>query len=226
MLISLIRALVLYSFLILAVRLMGKRQIGEMEPSEFVVAMLLADLASVPMQNNAISLFSGLVPILAVLALELILAALCMKAIPLRRLFCGKPVILIENGRIVQENLRRTRLNPDELTGQLREQGIMDLSTVQYAILETNGKISAFLYGKYRPATALEANIRAEDERLPYTIISDGRRMEENLRLSGRDEKWLDAQLRRRGCREEAVYLLTVDSAGTVYFCAKEGKVR
>ena len=150
MLISLIRAIVLYLILIVVIRLMGKREIGEMEPSEFVVAMIIADLASIPMQDNAIPLFSGLVPILVILAMELILAVVSMKSITVRSLLCGKPVILIENGKLIQNNLRRTRIHLDELTGQLREQGIMDLSTVKYAILETNGQISAFPYAKYQ----------------------------------------------------------------------------
>ena len=223
MLISLIRSVVLYLILIFVIRMMGKRQIGEMEPSEFVVTMLIADLASVPMQDNAISLFSGLIPILAVLALELMLAVASMRLISVRRLLCGKPVILIENGALVQENLRRTRINLDELTGQLREQGIMDLSTVKYAILETNGQISAFPYAKYQPASAKAAGVHVTDDQLPYTIISDGHLLEENLRLSGKNRAWLDTLLRQRGCTEAAVFLLTVDQSGKIYFCKRTG---
>lgn len=221
MLISLIRSVILYLLLIVVIRLMGKRQLGEMEPSEFVVAMLLADLASVPMQNNAISLFSGLIPILAVLALELCLAAASLKLISVRRLLCGKPVILIEDGKILQDSLRRTRINLDELTGQLREQGILDLSTVKYAILETNGKISAFLYAKNMPAPAMDAGLSPTDEKLPYTLISDGRLMEENLRLSGKTRAWLEQHLRSRKCTVRDVFLLTVDGDGKLYFCRK-----
>ncbi len=222
MLISLIRSVVLYLILILVIRLMGKRQIGEMEPSEFVVTMLIADLASVPMQDNAISLFSGLIPILAVLALELILAVGSMKLIGLRRLLCGKPVVLIENGAIVQDNLRRTRVNLDELAGQLREQGILDFSTVKYAILETNGQISVFPYAKYTPASAMDAGLHPKDEKMPFTIISDGHFMEENLHLSGYDRTWLEGVLKQRKCKLRDVFLLTVDSTGNIYFCQKD----
>ena len=123
MLISLLRSMILYTLLILVIRAMGKRQIGQMEASEFVVTMLIADLASVPMQNNAISLFSGLVPILAVLALELILSVASMKLLGVRRLLCGRPVILIEHGRICESNLRRTRVTLEELACQLRISG-------------------------------------------------------------------------------------------------------
>lgn len=222
MLISLIRSVLLYLVLILVIRLMGKRQIGEMEPSEFVVTMLIADLAAVPMQNNAISLFSGLVPIGAVLAVELILAALSMKLLGLRKLLCGKPVILMENGRLVQENLRKTRINLDELSSQLREQGILDFSMVNYAILETNGKISVFPFAKFQPASAMDAGIRVGDTPLPFTIISDGKLMKENLCLSGKNRPWLDALLRERKCSLPEVLLLTVDREGKVYFCRRE----
>lgn len=222
MLISLIRTIVLYLILIVVIRLMGKRELGEMEPSEFVVAMIIADLASIPMQDNAISLFSGLVPILAILAMELILAVASMKSIVVRRVLCGKPVILIENGKLIQNNLRRTRIHLDELTGQLREQGIIDLSTVRYAILETNGQISAFPYAKYQPPNAMEAGIAASDDELPYTIISDGRLLTDNLQKSGKNRAWLDDLLREYGCRQREVFLLTVDKQDSVYFCRRE----
>ena len=222
MLISLIRSIFLYLVLILVVRLMGKRQIGEMEPSEFVVTMLIANLAAVPMQDNAISLFSGLVPILAVLGLELVLAALSLKQIPLRRLLCGKPVILIENGKILQQNLQKTRINLDELTGQLREQEVLDLSTVKYAILETNGKLSVFLYAKHQPVSAMDAGIQVEEALLPYTLVSDGKLLEDNLRLSGHTRVWLEDSLRSFGGTVEDTFLFTVDAKGKTYFSKKE----
>lgn len=222
MLISLIRTIILYLILIVVIRLMGKRELGEMEPSEFVVAMIIADLASIPMQDNAISIFTGLVPILTILALELILAVASMKSITVRRLLCGKPVILIENGKMIQNNLCRTRIHLDELTGQLREQGIMDISTVKYAILETNGQISAFPYAKYQPPNAMAAGISAKDDELPYTIISDGRLLTDNLQKSGKDRAWLEKLLRQHNCPQKEVFLLTVDRKNTVYFCKRD----
>ena len=221
MLISLIRSVLLYLILIAVIRLMGKRQIGQMEAPEFVVTMLIADLASVPMQNNGISLFSGLVPILAVLALELILAGSSMRWLGVRRALCGKPVILIENGKISQRNLARTRVTLDELTGRLREQGILDPATVNYAILETNGQLSVFPYAKYRPASAMDAGIEARDESLPVTVIADGRILRDNLRLTGRDRTWLDGCLRAQKCRRKDVLLLTVDGSGVVHMQRK-----
>ena len=154
------RTIVLYLILILVIRLLGKRQIGQLEPSELVVTMLLADLASIPMQDGGIPLYSGVLPIFTVLALELILSVLSVKSLGLRRLLCGKPVILIENGKVLQSSLKKTRLSLDELTGHLRQKDVLDLSQVQYAILETNGSLSVFPYPKYRPASAMDAGIK------------------------------------------------------------------
>ena len=147
-----------YLSLFLSIRLMGKRQLGQMEPTEFVVTMLIADLASVPMQDEGIPLLSGLIPILVVLAIELLLSVVVYHSVPLRRFFCGKPVVLMENGRLIQENMKKTRVNPDELTEFLRIQGVTDLTTVQYAILETNGSVSALLYPKHQQAQRTRAS--------------------------------------------------------------------
>ena len=129
MILSYFRTLFLYLVLIFAVRLMGKRQIGEMEPAEFVVTMLVANLAAIPMQDGAIPLYSGLVPILTVLGMELVLSGLILRSVRLRQLLCGKPVILIDNGKILQENLKSARINLDELTGQLRAKDVPRSST-------------------------------------------------------------------------------------------------
>ena len=223
MLLSYIRTVVLYLVLIAVIRLMGKRQIGEMEPSEFVVTMLVANLASIPMQDGGIPLYSGLVPILTVLGVELILTALSMRSVKLRQLLCGKPVILIENGKILQKNLRSTRITLDELTELLRGKDVLSPETVQYAILETNGNLSVFPFPQEKPASAKDAKITPAAQFLPYTIISDGYLYRENLRLSGKDDRWLQKQLQKRKATIRSTWLLTVDGAGQVRWQAKEG---
>ena len=187
MILSYFRTILLYLVLILVIRLMGKRQIGQMEPSEFVVTMLVANLAAIPMQDGAIPLYSGLIPILTVLGLELTLTFLSLRNVFLRKLLCGKPVILIENGNIIQKNLLKTGVTLDELSGHLREKGILELQTVQYAILETNGNLSVFPYPKYVPASAKDAGIQASSQFIPLTIISDGYLSQENLQKAGKD---------------------------------------
>ena len=224
MILSYARTVVLYTMLILAVRIMGKRQIGQMEPSEFVVAMLVADLAAIPMQNNAIPLVNGLVPMLVVMGLELILSHLSLKSIRLRKMLCGKPVILIDNGRIVQENLRRTQVTLDELSGHLREKDVLDVQTVQYAILETNGNLSVFPYPAEQPATAKDAKVKASRQYLPVTVVSDVKLLPENLKRAKKDGAWLRKVLLERNATLEGTYLLTVDDGNHVYYIPKEEK--
>jgi uncharacterized membrane protein YcaP (DUF421 family) len=193
-----------------------------MEPSEFVVTMLVANLASIPMQDGGIPLYSGLVPILTVLGVELILTALSMRSIKLRQLLCGKPVILIENGKILQKNLRSTRVTLDELTELLRGKDVLSPETVQYAILETNGNLSVFPFPQERPASAKAAKITPSSQALPYTIIADGYVYWENLRLAGKNDQWLNKQLRKRETSVSATWLMTVDSAGKIFWQEKE----
>ena len=222
MLISLIRTLILYIVLFVTIRLMGKRQLGEMEPMEFVVSMLIANLAAVPMQETGIPLLAGMIPILIVLSVELLFSVITYRSVKLRRTFCGKPVILIEKGKLMQENLQKTRVNPDELTAYLRLKGIVDIETVQYAILETNGQVSTLLYPKYEPATAKDAGVTASDQPLPVTLISCGTLMRENLRLLGKTEAWVDEALRPYGCTVPQVYLLTCTPGGKLFLAIRQ----
>ncbi len=222
MILSYIRTLVLYGVLIAIIRLMGKRQIGQMEPAEFVVTMLVANLAAIPMQDGGIPLFSGLVPILTVLGMELVLSWLSIKSLTFRKLLCGKPVILIENGNIMQENLKLTRVSLDELTSHLRQKDVLDVSQVQYAIMETDGNLSVFPYPKYRPATAKEAKIQADKQSLPITLICDGKIIPENLKIMKKDLRWLHRELHSRDTAPEAVYFMTLDQQGHILCIPKE----
>ena len=222
MLISYLRTAFLYLVLILSIRMMGKRQIGQMEASEFVVTMLVANLASIPMQDAAIPLYSGLLPILVVLGMELTLSGLILRSVLIRRFFCGKPVILIDNGKILLENLRKTRVTLDELTGHLRSKDVLDVQTVQFAILETDGSLSVFPYPDHRPASAKEAGIQTEKQYLPITILEDGYLSRENLQKAGKDRLWLRKTLQQQGATEKDTLLLTVDSADHVVFLRKE----
>lgn len=222
MILSYLRTVILYLVLICVIRLMGKRQIGEMEPSEFVVTMLVANLAAIPMQDGAIPLFSGLVPILTVLAVELVLSWITLRSVLLRRFFCGKPVILIDNGMLIQENLRQTRVTLDELTGHLREKDVLDITTVQYAILETDGSLSVFPYPKEKPAAAKDTGIQPKQQYLPVTIIEDGFLSRENLRRAKKDEAWLENVLRQHNATRKNTLLLTVDSSDSIHWIGKE----
>ena len=223
MILSYIRTIVLYLVLVVVIRVMGKRQVGEMEPSEFVVTMLVANLASIPMQDGGIPLFSGLVPILTVLGVELVLSWGMLRSMGFRRLLCGKPVILIENGKILQSSLRQTRITIDELMGHLRQKDVMDVRAVQYAILETNGTLSVFLYPEHSPAPAKEAGIRVKPAQLPVTIIEDGVLLNENLTRSGKDAAWVLETLAQHNAKMEDTFLLAVMGQQVLYV-GKEGQ--
>ena len=222
MILSYVRTIILYLTMIIVIRIMGKRQIGQMEPSEFVVTMLVANLASIPMEDPKLPLHSGLIPLGAVLLAELLLTRFSMRNVKFRRLLCGKPVILIENGRIIQKNLRRTHITLDELTGQLRLKDVLDLRTVQYAILETNGNLSVFLYPKDSPATAKDAGIHPKKQHLPVTVVGDGYLYRENFAAAGINDAWVRNFLERNDVELADIYLLTLDAAGKTVFLRKE----
>lgn len=218
------RTIFLYLILIGAMRFLGKRQLGQMEPSEVVVTMLVADLASIPMENTQTPIWSGLLPIIAVIGMEYILSFLSVRNIKIRKFLCGKPVIIIENGKFLQQNMQKTRVTLDELISKLREKDVMDISTVQYAILETGGNLSVFLYTKNQPLTAQDVGTAVQDAYLPITIISDGRLLSDNLQKAGKDENWLKKVLREQKSTLQHTFLLTVDRENKICFYAKEQK--
>jgi len=218
------RTVILYTALITGLRLTGKRQIGELEPNELVLTMLLSDLAAVPMQDFGIPLLSGLLPIAVILCLSVLMSQLSLHSIRFRALLCGEPTVIIRHGELQQHAMSRNRLTTDELMEELRCQGITDLTTVKYAVLETSGQLSILLYPKDQPLTPRQAGITVEDDLfLPRVIINDGRLLKENLRAAGYEGKWLHNQLKKHGCRSaKDVFLLTVDESGTVVCIGKE----
>ncbi|MCC8182445.1 MAG: DUF421 domain-containing protein [Clostridiales bacterium] len=225
MIVAFIRTVVLYLLIIAGIRVMGKKQVGELEPTELVLAMLISDLAAVPMQDFGIPLLFGVVPIITLLCLTMILSVLTMKSRRLRLLLCGRPSILVEKGKILQSELSRNRMTPEELLEELRLQGITDLSLVRYAILETGGRISALLYADQQPATARQLSLAPEEPGLPLTVIEDGHVRHENLRRRGLNLAWLEKELSRQGVPSaKEVYLMTVDENLGVYLARKEGK--
>ena len=223
MILSYLRTIILYLVLILVIRLMGKRQIGEMEPAEFVVTMLVANLAAIPMQDGGIPLLTGLIPILTVLGVELVLSFLMLRSGWLRRLFCGQPVLLIDEGKLLQGNLRLTRVTLEELLGKLREKDILDLSQVQYAILETDGEVSVFPYARFQPPCARDLGIQARENAMPIVVVEDGRVLEENLVKSGKTRQWVLETLAGHGSNLQSTLILTVDATGKSLFIGKEG---
>ena len=175
MIISLIRAVILYSVVIFLIRLMGKRQIGELQPSELVITILISEVASLPMQDNSIPILNSIIPLFVLVSFEIILAALSLKSHKLRTVIQGHPVIVIRNGKIDIEALRKLRLSVNDLISALRQKDIFELSEISYAIFETNGKLSVLLKPANKNATAADLNLSPEDNGMPFAVICDGK---------------------------------------------------
>ena len=223
MVIAFCRTIILYLLIIAGIRLMGKRQVGELEPSELVLALIIADLAAVPMQDFGIPLLAGIIPILTLLCVTMLLSVLTMKSIKFRAIICGRPSIIVQDGKLQQVEMRKNRFTVDELMEELRMKGVTDISTVKYAILETNGQISVLPFANQLPVTAEQMQVCPTEGGLPVVIINDGRVLDRNLKSRGFDRVWLQKQLESHGLQHpEEAFLLTVDEHNRVYFAPKE----
>ena len=220
-----VRTIVLYFIIMAGIRAMGKRQIGELEPIELVLMLLISDLAAVPMQDFGIPLLNGALPIVTLLSLSMLLSFFSMKSIRFRRLVCGNPTTLIKDGVIQQDALRRNRFTLDELLEELRAQSVTDLTTVKYAVLETNGQLSVLLYADDAPVTPRQLGKPVKDDVfIPVVLVNDGHVLRNGLRDKGLDEAWLDRTLRAQGFHSaHEVLLLTIDGAGKVLCVGKDG---
>lgn len=224
MITALLRTVILYAVVLVGLRLTGKRQIGELEPTELVLTMLISDLAAVPIQDFSLPLLYGIMPIVALLCLSLLLSCGCLYSLRFRALLCGRPTIIIRDGKMQQSAMRRNRLTIDELMEELRCQGVTDLNTVKYAILETSGQLSVLLRSHQQPVTPEQMELQVDDDVfLPIVIINDGRVLHANLKAAGRNDAWLRKQLQQHHiARPEQVFLLTVDPRGVTCCVKKE----
>ena len=230
MAVSLMRTVVLYLVVIIALRLMGKRQIGDMEPTELVITFMISELAAIPMQDISKPLLSGLLPILMLVGLQLILSCGLIKSSFLWRLFEGKSSILVKEGKISEPELRRNRMTVTELLEGLRAKGFIDVAAVKYAILETNGQLSVLPFEMEKPPTAQQwisagGTLTADSIQeggYPKTIIKDGRVEQKALVQMGLDMNWVLKECRARGAGQPRdVFLMTRDELGRVYFLKK-----
>ena len=211
MITALCRTVILYFLIMIGLRLMGKRQIGELEPSELVLTMMISDLATVPMQDFGIPLLAGVIPILILLSLTLLMSQLSLLNLRFRALMCGTPAILIRNGKLQQAAMRKNRYTLDELLEQLRGQGCLSVE-----------EVSVLPWAKAKPPTAEDLGLTLKEDTLPTVLINDGRVLRNNLRLCGRDEVWLQKILKQEHCTTKEVFLLTVDENGKTLCVPKE----
>ncbi len=224
-----LRTVILYLVIAGAMRVMGKRQIGQLQPSELVTAILISEVAAIPMQDPGTPILYGVVPLVTLLALELLMSALCAKSLRLRDALCGRPSVLIRDGVPDQAQLADLRISAAELMEELRLKDVFDIASVSCAVLETNGRLSVQLRPGERAVTVRQAGLTVQEECVRITpLIVQGRTIGENLRHMGKDRAWLEEQLRRQGLRDPSeVYLLTADDAGhTVLFPARRAARR
>ena len=218
MLITFVRSIILYVIVLIVTRLMGKREIGQLQPFEFVISLMIANLATIPMSEIGVPIFDGIVPILSLLTIHLIIALLNMKSMKFRCMVCGKPSILVYRGKVDENSLKKERFTVNELEERLREKDVFSMADVEYAILETNGDISVILKQEKRTPTLKELNIEGEYQGIEYNLVLDGQVMYDNLRILGKDYNWLKKQVKEYDILPEEALIVTIDARGN-FFC-------
>ena len=222
MLITFFRAIILYTVVLVVMRLMGKREIGQLQPFELAISIMIADLASTPMSDIGIPLTNGIVPILGLLIMHLLISTLNIKSIRIREIICGKPRILIYRGRIDEDALRKERLTINELQEKLRSKDVIEMGEVEYAILETSGEVTVIKKPGKRNTIPEDFGIQPEYEGIPYDLVVDGKIMYENLKAIGKDYEWLKKEVKKFKMPPEKALLVTIDGKGQI-FCQKKG---
>jgi len=216
-----IRSIILYLIVLIVMRLMGKREIGQLQPFELAISIMIADLASIPMSELGIPISNGIIPILGLLVMYMAISILNMKSVNFRKIMSGQPAILIYRGKIDEKALRRESITINELQERLRVDNIFNLGDVEYAILETNGELTVIQKPEKRALTPQDMNILPEYEGIPYDLVVEGKIMHENLKIIGKDEIWLKKQLRKFDALPESTLIATIDGKGQ-FFCQKK----
>ncbi|MGI6686362.1 MAG: DUF421 domain-containing protein [Bacillota bacterium] len=218
MILLIIRTTILYFIVVIAMRAMGKRQIGQLQPFELVVILIISEMAAISMQSTGIPITSSIVPIITIVVLQVFLALLNLKSEKARLIICGKPTILIENGKIMEDELRRSRINMNDILEQLRAKDCFNIADVEYAILETNGSLSVLLKSQKRSIQPEDLNIETKYEGLPTNIIIDGQVNHDNLQKAALDENWLKEELSKRDINNISdVLFASLDTSGKLF---------
>jgi len=222
MLLLIIRTSILYLVVVGAMKAMGKRQVGQLQPFELVVVLVISEMAAIAMEDIGIPLTSSVIPIITIMALQVLLALINLKSEKARAIICGKPSILIQNGRILEDELRNTRVNVNDLLEQMRAKNYFNIADIEYAILETNGHLSIIPKSQKRPLQPEDLQISTKYEGLPTTLIIDGVVNHDNLRKINLDEKWLQTELGKFGIQNiKEVFFASLDTLGNLFFQLK-----
>ncbi len=222
MTIIIIRTLILYIIVTIAVRLMGKRQIGDMQPNELVVTLLISEIAAIPLQDTTQPVVNGIVAVFMLVIIEIVMSVLTMKFFKLRQILSGKSIIIIKDGAIDQNAMRQVRLTVIDLIELLRAQNVFDISTVAFAVLEVNGDLSILLKNTEQPVTAKQMNIKTEPDALPMPVISDGKFINETFGIINTDKNKITKILKAKNTSVKDIFLMTMDSKGNYTISKKE----
>lgn len=222
MLLTFIRTIILYIIVLIVMRFMGKREIGQLQPFELVISIMIADLATLPMAEPGIPITNGIIPILGLLVMHLTISVLNLKNVKIREIICGKPSILIYRGRINEKNMRKERFTINELEERLRGNNVFNIGDVEYAILETSGQITVIQKPNKRNAIPEDLGIMPEYEGIAYDLVVDGKVMKQNLEKLDKDYNWLVKQISAFGIKPEEALIATIDGKGN-FFCQEKG---
>ena len=218
----LIRTLIIYIVLILIMRLMGKRQIGELEVTDLVTTLLISEIASLPITNQEIPLAYAAIPMVTLLILEVFSSVVLIRFPKLKNIVSARPTVIINGGRLDQRALRDLRISLDELMSEVRQSGVTDLSEVEYAILEKNGKLTVLPKARFLPPTAEDMGLEVSEEGLMHIVYSNGCFSRVGLELIGKDRSWVEQQLKRRGLALDDLFCVTANEGGKLYWIKKE----
>ena len=219
-----VRVLIIYILVLIVMRLMGKRELGQMQPFELVIAIMIADLASVPMADTGIPITNGIIPILALLLVQLVISIINLKSINGRKIICGKPSILVYRGKIDEKVMKKEKFTVNELQERLRQNNIFNIGDVEYAILETSGQVTVIQKPEKRNTIPEDFNIVPEYEGIPYDLVVDGKIMNKNLKAIGKNYNWLKKQVEKFDIKPEEALVVTIDGKGQI-FCQKKEEV-
>lgn len=218
MIITFIRSIILYIIVLVVMRLMGKREIGQLQPFELAISIMIADLASIPMADTGIPITNGIIPILGLLVMHLVISIINIKSIRGREIICGRPSILIYRGKIDEKVLRKERFTVNELEERLRGNNIVNIGDIEYAILETSGQVTVIPKPNKRNTIPEDFNIEPKYEGIPYDLIVDGKVMYKNLEKLGKNYVWLQKQTEKFGIKPEEALIATIDGDNQ-FFC-------
>lgn len=222
MAINFIRAIIIYVVIIIAVRLMGKRQVGELKPHELVITILISAIAVIPLEENSMPLANCLVPILLFVSLEIIMSVISMKSLWFRNLLQGRPIFIIRQGKLDQKKLKQLRLTMDDVVDALRQKDVFDISQVEDAVIETNGSISVLPKAEYQPLTASDINLSVKEKGMPVAIVIDGKPINEYFNEYKLKDSEIELVLQTVNRDAKRIMLLTIDDDGNTYLIEKE----